>query len=207
MSSTNKAKPRNPRRAPATSRRPSRVEAEAAIRVLLGWTGDDTTRPGLRKTPARVASAFEDWFSGYAIDPYALLGASFQQVGSYDRIVTLCDIDFESHCEHHMAPIIGRIHLAYLPNRRLAGISKLARVVEAYTRRLQLQERLTAEIAACINDVLEPRGVAVVVEARHQCMTTRGVHRANTRMVTSEMLGAFQDDERIRREFFAAVGA
>lgn len=175
------------------------------MRVLLGWTGDDAARPGLRRTPARVVGALEDWFSGYAVDPYALLGGSFQAVNHYDRIVTLRDIDFESHCEHHMAPILGRIHLAYLPNRRLAGISKLVRVVEAYTRRLQVQERLTAEIARCVNDVLEPRGVAVVVEAQHQCMTTRGVHRANVRMTTSEMLGAFQDDDRIRAEFLAAI--
>jgi len=175
------------------------------VRVLLNWTGDDAARAGLRKTPARVAGAFQDWFAGYAVDPYQMLGSSFQQVGQYDRIVTLRDIDFESHCEHHMAPILGRIHLAYLPNRRLAGISKLVRVVEAYTRRLQVQERLTAEIARCINDVLEPRGVAVVVEARHQCMTTRGVHRANVKMITTEMLGAFQDDDRIRSEFLAAI--
>ncbi len=191
--------------AKSTGRRPSRAEAEAAVRVLLGWTGDDAGRPGLGKTPARVASAFEDWFSGYAVDPYQLLGASFAQVNSYKRIVTLRDIDFESHCEHHMAPIIGRIHLAYLPDRRLAGISKLVRVVEAYTKRLQVQERLTAEIAGCINDVLEPRGVAVVVEAQHQCMTTRGVHRKNVKMVTTEMLGAFQEDDRICTEFFATI--
>jgi GTP cyclohydrolase I len=187
------------------TRRPTRAEAEEAVRVLLRWTGDDAGRPGLRKTPARVIGSFEDWFAGYAVDPYELLGGSFQQVNSYDRIVTLRDIDFESHCEHHMAPILGRIHLAYLPNRRLAGISKLVRIVEAYTKRLQVQERLTAEIAKCINDVLEPRGVAVVVEAQHQCMTTRGVHRPNVKMVTTEMLGAFQDDDRIRGEFLAAV--
>lgn len=189
----------------ATTRRPTRAEAEDAVRVLLRWTGDDAARPGLRKTPSRVVGSFEDWFAGYAVDPYALLGGSFQQVNHYDRIVTLRDIDFESHCEHHMAPILGRIHLAYLPNRRLAGVSKLVRVVEAYTRRLQVQERLTAEIAGCINDVLEPRGVAVMVEARHQCMTTRGVHRTNVRMVTTEMLGVFQNDDRIRGEFLAAL--
>jgi GTP cyclohydrolase I len=188
-----------------SSRRPSRAEVEAAVRVLLRWAGDDADRPGLRKTPARVAGAFEDWFAGYAVDPYELLGSSFQQVNSYDRIVTLRDIDFESHCEHHLAPILGRVHLAYLPNRRLAGISKLVRVVEAYSQRLQVQERLTAEIARCINDVLEPRGVAVVMEAQHQCMTTRGVHRPNVKMVTTEMLGAFRDDDRLRGEFFAAI--
>jgi len=187
-------------------RRPTRAEAEQAVRTLLAWTGDDPSRPGLRRTPGRVLGSFEDWYSGYATDPYELLGSSFQQVNHYDRIVTLRDIDFESHCEHHMAPIIGRVHLAYLPNRRLAGISKLVRVVEAYTRRLQVQERLTAEIARCLNDVLEPRGVAVSVEARHQCMTTRGVHRANVKMITTEMLGAFQDDDRLRGEFLAAIG-
>jgi GTP cyclohydrolase I len=186
-------------------KRPTRAEAEAAVRVLLGWLGDDPARPGLRKTPARVAGAFEDWFSGYAVDPYGLLGSSFQEVNHYDRIVALRDIDFESHCEHHLAPILGRVHLAYVPNRRLAGISKLVRVVEAYTRRLQVQERLTSEIAGCINDVLRPRGVAVIVEAQHQCLTTRGVHRSNVKMVTSEMLGAFKDDDRIRGEFLAAV--
>jgi GTP cyclohydrolase I len=193
-------------RTKTSSRRPTRAQAEDAVRVLLRWIGDDAGRAGLRKTPARVVGSFEDWFSGYNVDPYELLGSSFQQVGQYDRVVTLRDIEFESHCEHHMAPIIGRVHLAYLPNRRLAGISKLVRVVEAYTRRLQVQERLTAEIARCINDVLEPRGVAVMVQAQHQCMTTRGVHRANVRMITTEMLGVFQDDDRFRGEFLAAVG-
>jgi GTP cyclohydrolase I len=187
------------------ARRPTRAAAEDAVRVLLRWAGDDAARPGLRRTPARVVGAMEDWFAGYAVDPHELLGRSFQQVNHYNRVVTLRDIDFESHCEHHMAPILGRIHLAYLPDRRLAGISKLVRVVEAYTKRLQVQERLTAEIARCINDVLEPRGVAVVVEAQHQCMTTRGVHRPNVKMITTEMLGAFQDDDRIRGEFLSAI--
>ncbi len=186
--------------------RPTRAAAENAVRVLLGWTGDDANRPGLRRTPARVVGALEDWFSGYAVDPHELLGRSFQQVNHYNRVVTLRDIDFESHCEHHMAPMLGRVHLAYLPNRRLAGISKLIRVVGAYTRRLQVQERLTSEIARCVYDVLEPRGVAVMVEARHLCITTRGVHRPNVRMVTTEMLGAFQDDDRIRDEFLSAIG-
>jgi len=190
-----------------TPSRPTRAAAEDAVRVLLAWTGDDAARPGLRRTPARVVGAFEDWFAGYAVDPHELLGGSFQQVNHYSRVVTLRDIDFESHCEHHMAPMLGRIHLAYLPNRRLAGISKLVRVVEAYTKRLQVQERLTSEIARCINDVLEPRGVAVMVEARHQCLTTRGVHRPNVKMVTTEMLGAFQDDDRIRGEFLSAISS
>lgn len=188
-------------------RRPTQSQAEDAVRVLLGWIGEDAGRPGLRKTPTRVIGALKDWHNGYGLDPYEILGGSFQSVGNFNRIVTLCDIDFESHCEHHMAPMIGTIHLAYLPRKRLAGISKLVRAVEAYTRRLQVQERLTGEIARCINDVLEPRGVALIVEAQHHCMTTRGVHRSNVRMVTSEMLGDFRTDDRIRNEFLAAVNA
>lgn len=186
--------------------RPSREQAEEALRTLLRWIGEDPARPGLGKTPARVASAYEDWFAGYRQNPRELLGSAFQKVGQYDRIVTLRDIEFSSHCEHHMAPIIGRIHLAYLPDKRLAGISKLVRVVEAFTRRLQVQERLTAEIAHCINDALEPRGVAVVVEAQHQCMTTRGVNKTAIRMVTTELLGAFLEDDRMRDEFLRAIG-
>jgi GTP cyclohydrolase IA len=184
----------------------SRAEAEAAVRTLLGWIGEDPDRAGIKRTPTRVIDSFGDWFAGYEMDPDALLGNSFQAVKDYDRIVTLLDIDFASHCEHHMAPFIGRIHLAYLPNQRLAGISKLVRVVEAFTKRLQVQERLTAEIAQCINATLEPRGVAVIVEAQHQCMTTRGVNKTNIKMVTNEMLGAFRDDDRIRAEFMHAVG-
>ena len=185
--------------------RPTQRQAEDAVKTLLGWIGEDAGRPGLRRTPARVLGSFEDWYSGYAFDPYEVLGGSFQPVGKFDRIVTLCNIDFESHCEHHMAPMIGTVHLAYAPRKRLAGISKLVRVVEAYTRRLQVQERLTGEIAGCINHVLQPRGVAVVVEAQHHCMTTRGVHRANVRMVTSEMLGLFRTDDRLREEFLGAT--
>jgi GTP cyclohydrolase I len=183
----------------------NREDAESAVRTLLEWIGEDPDRAGIMRTPARVIGSFDDWFAGYKMDPYALLGSSFQSVKDYDRIVTLVDIDFASHCEHHMAPFIGRIHLAYLPNKRLAGISKLVRVVEAFTRRLQVQERLTAEIAGCINETLEPRGVAVIVEAQHQCMTTRGVDKPNIKMVTDEMLGAFRDDDRIRAEFMHAV--
>jgi GTP cyclohydrolase I len=184
----------------------TREEAEAAIQVLLRWIGEDPRRAGLQKTPARVASAFEDWFSGYRQDPLELLGSSFQTVNHYDRVVTLRDIEFASHCEHHMAPILGRIHLAYLPDKRLAGISKLVRVVEAITRRLQVQERMTAEIARCIDTALKPKGVAVVVEAQHQCMTTRGVNKTQVRMVTTEMLGAFDHDDRMRTEFLNAIG-
>lgn len=185
--------------------RPSRETAEAAVRTLLEFIGEDPDRAGLRRTPVRFLGSYEDWFSGYRTDPYELLGSSFQKVGGYQRVVTLTDIDFESHCEHHVAPMLGRIHLAYLPNERLAGISKLVRVVEAFTRRLQVQERLTAEIAQCIQQVLEPRGVAVVVEAQHHCMTTRGVHRSNVVMTTTEMLGAFQQDDRMRTEFLDAL--
>jgi len=186
--------------------RPDKDEAEAAVRTLLRWIGEDADRPGLLRTPARVLGAYDDWFAGYRTDPHALLGNSFQPVKDYRRIVTLCDIDFSSHCEHHMAPFIGRIHLAYLPNEKLVGISKLVRVVEAYSKRLQVQERLTAEIAACIAKALEPKGVAVVVEAQHQCMTTRGVNKTRIKMVTEEMLGAFRDDDRIRAEFLNAIG-
>lgn len=186
--------------------RPDRDEAEAAVRTLLRWIGEDADRPGLQRTPARVLGSYADWFAGYGTDPHALLGNSFQPVKDYRRIVTLCDIDFSSHCEHHMAPFIGRIHLAYLPNEKLVGISKLVRVVEACSKRLQVQERLTAEIAACIDEALEPKGVAVVVEAQHQCMTTRGVNKTRIKMVTEEMLGAFRDDDRIRAEFFNTIG-
>ena len=176
------------------------------MRVLLEWLGEDADRAGLKRPPARVLKAYADWFAGYAVDPYELLQDSFQPVKGYQRIVTLCDIDFASHCEHHMAPFIGRIHVAYLPNERLIGISKLVRVVEAYTRRLQVQERLTSEIAQCINDTREPKGVAVIVEAQHQCMTTRGVNKTDILMVTNEMLGAFETDDRIREEFLNMVG-
>ncbi len=184
--------------------RPSQAEVEAAIRVVLRWIGEDPQRKGLGKTPARVASAYLDWFDGYQKDPVELLGSSFQQVADYNRIVILRDIRFSSHCEHHMAPMTGRVHLAYLPDERLAGISKLVRVVEAYAHRLQVQERLTSEIAQCINTALEPRGVAVMVEAQHQCMTTRGVNKPEVKMITTELLGAFLDDEGLRDEFLNA---
>jgi GTP cyclohydrolase I len=186
--------------------RPSQAEAEAAVAVMLRWIGEDPDRAGLRRTPGRVVSAYKDWFGGYEVDPHTLLGSSFQEVDRYRKMVTLRDIEFSSHCEHHMAAIIGRIHLAYLPDKRLAGISKLVRIVEAFTKRLQVQERLTAEIAGCINDTLKPRGVAVVVEAQHQCMTTRGVNKTGVKMVTSEMLGVFEQDERVRNEFLQTIG-
>ena len=192
--------------AAASTDRPTREEAEAAIRTLLRWAGDDPTREGLVDTPARVARAYEEFFAGYAIDPVALLERTFEETDGYDEIVLLRDIRLESHCEHHMVPIIGRAHVAYLPHRRVVGISKLARVVEAYARRLQIQEKLTAQIANTIQQVLEPRGVAVVIEAAHQCMTTRGVHKPGVAMVTSRMLGAFRHDPTTRREVLAMIG-
>jgi GTP cyclohydrolase IA len=189
------------------NRRPSREEAEAAVRTLLRWACDDPEREGLRDTPKRVADAYEEFFSGYATDPMELLARSFEETDGYDEMVVLRDIRFESHCEHHIAPIIGRAHIAYLPDRRVVGISKLARVLEAFAKRLQIQERLTAQVANSIQDVLRPKGVAVVIDATHQCMTTRGVHRPGVTMVTSRMLGAFRDDPSTRREFLAIIGA
>ena len=186
-------------------KRPTRAEAEEAVRVLLAWTGDDVEREGLVDTPKRVARAYEEWFSGYSVDPFEFLSRTFREVNGYDEIVALTNIDFNSHCEHHIAPIIGRAHVAYLPRDKVVGISKLARVVEAYARRLQVQEKLTAQIAECILKVLEPRGVAVVVEGAHECMTTRGIGKRNVSMVTSQMLGTFRDDARARAEFLAMI--
>ena len=186
-------------------RKPSREEAEAAVRTLLRWAGDDPSREGLLDTPSRVARGFEEWFSGYGTDPVSVLERTFEETDGYDEIVLLRDIRLESTCEHHMAPIIGSVHVAYLPHRRVVGISKLARVVEAYARRLQIQEKLTAQIANTIQDVLRPRGVAVVIEAAHQCMTTRGVHKPGVTMVTSRMLGAFRDDPSTRREVMSMI--
>jgi GTP cyclohydrolase I len=186
--------------------RPSREEAERAVRTLLQWAGDDPDREGLKDTPARVAKAYEDWFSGYDQDPEAYLSRTFEEVAGYDDMVILKDIRFESHCEHHLAAIIGRVHVGYLPTHRVVGISKLARVVEAYARRLQVQEKMNAQIAHCIQRVLEPKGVAVVIEAAHQCMTTRGVHKTGVIMVTSTMLGAFRENSDTRREFLDMIG-
>ena len=193
--------------APATrsKHRPTRAQAEAAVRTLLRWAGDDPDREGLRETPARVVRSYEEFFAGYAIDPVALLERTFEETEGYDEIVLLRDIRLESYCEHHMVPIVGRAHVAYLPHRRVIGISKLVRVIEAYAQRLQIQEKLTAQIANTINDVLQPRGVAVVIEAAHQCMTTRGVHKPGVAMVTSRMLGAFRDDPTTRREFLSMI--
>jgi len=185
--------------------RPSQAEAEAAVRTLLRWAGDDPTREGLRDTPARVARSYSELFAGYNVDPVALLERTFEEVGGYDEIVLLRDIRLESYCEHHMVPIIGRAHVAYLPANRVVGISKLARVVDAYAKRLQIQEKLTVQIANTINDVLQPRGVAVVIEAGHQCMSTRGVHKPGVSMVTSRMIGAFRDDPDTRRELLSMI--
>jgi GTP cyclohydrolase I len=189
-----------------TPNRPSREEAEHAVRTLLRWAGDNPTREGLADTPARVAKAYQDWFSGYDQDPEAYLARTFEEVAGYDDMVILKDIRFESHCEHHLAPIIGRAHVGYLPTRRVVGISKLARVVDAFARRLQVQEKMNAQIAHCIQKVLEPKGVAVVIEAAHQCMTTRGVHKSGVTMVTSTMLGAFRENDVTRREFLTIIG-
>ena len=184
----------------------SRRAAEDAVRALLRWAGDDPSREGLRDTPQRVVDAYRDWFSGYQIDPAAYLRRTFEEVAGYDEMIVLRDISFESHCEHHIAPMIGRVHIGYLPADKVVGISKLARVVDGYARRLQVQEKLTAQIADCIADVLKPRGVGVVVDAAHECMTTRGVHKRSVSMVTSRMIGTFRSDARTRSEFLTFIG-
>jgi GTP cyclohydrolase IA len=189
----------------AVKKRPSRGEAEEAVRTLIRWAGDDPLREGLVGTPGRVARAYDEFFAGYGEDPVALLQRTFEETEGYDEMVVLRDIRFESHCEHHMVPIIGRAHIAYLPRRRVVGISKLARVLEVYSHRLQIQEKLTAQIANTINEVLQPKGVGVIIDAAHQCMTTRGVHRPGMSMVTSHMLGTFRSDPRTRREFLAII--
>jgi GTP cyclohydrolase IA len=183
----------------------SRRAAEDAVRTLLRWAGDDPEREGLRDTPRRVVSAYRDWFSGDEGDPAEYLRRTFEEVGGYDEMIVLREISFESHCEHHMAPIIGRAHVGYLPTNKVVGISKIARVVEGYARRFQVQEKLTAQIANCINDVLKPRGVGVVIDATHECMTTRGIHRRGVSMVTSRMTGTFREDARTRIEFLQFI--
>jgi GTP cyclohydrolase I len=187
------------------SGRPSREEAEGAVRTLIRWAGDDPDREGLRETPVRVARAYEQWFAGYFKDPKEYLKRTFEEVGGYDEIIVLRNIRFESHCEHHMAPIIGQVHIGYLPRDRVVGISKLARLVEVYARRLQVQERMTAEIAKCLNSILKPYGVGVVVEAAHECMTTRGVHKPGVTMLTSCLLGTFRTRPETRQEFLSAI--
>ena len=183
----------------------SQTQAEDAVRTLLRWAGDDPTREGLIDTPARVANAYKDWFSGYAEDPREELRRTFEEVAGYDEMVVLRDIEFSSHCEHHMAPIIGRVHIGYLPADKVVGISKLARVVDGYARRFQVQEKLTSQIAHCIENVLKPRGVGVVIDASHECMTTRGVNKTGVSMISSQMLGTFRTDARTRSEFLRFI--
>ncbi len=187
----------------------TREQAEDAVRILLRWSGEDPQREGLLDTPKRVVNAYEDWFSGYAMDPDDYLQRTFEEVAGYDEMIVLRDIEFESHCEHHMAPIIGKAHIGYLPDGKVVGISKLARVVDAYARRFQVQEKMTAQIAGCIERALHPRGVGVVIDASHECMTTRGIHKRGVSMITSKMLGGFRDDARTRSEFlrFIDVGS
>ena len=186
---------------------PTREEAEEAVRTLIKWAGDDPLREGLLDTPARVVRSYEEFFSGYEIDPKTILARTFDETDGYDEVVLLRDIHFESHCEHHMAPIVGRAHVAYLPQRRVVGISKLARLVEIYAKRLQIQEKMTAQIANAIDTVLEPKGVAVVIEAAHHCMTTRGVHKSGAVMVTSRMLGSFRENPSTRSEILNLLGS
>ncbi|MGD9537271.1 MAG: GTP cyclohydrolase I FolE [Alphaproteobacteria bacterium] len=196
------------RKAPATKAegKVSREEAEAAVRVLLRYSGEDPNREGLLETPARVVKAFDEYFEGYRQDPYQILQKTFEETDGYDEMVVLKGVQFASHCEHHMAPIVGRAHIGYLPDRRVVGISKLARIVEVYARRLQIQEKMTSQIADTLNTVIQPRGVGVVVEAVHHCMTTRGIHKSGVLMVTSRMLGSFRADPKTRREFLNMIG-
>jgi GTP cyclohydrolase IA len=193
-------------RNPSGARAATRAEAEAAVRVLLRWAGEDPAREGLVDTPRRVAKAYREWFAGYRVDPEGFLERTFSETEGYDEMVVLTDIRFESFCEHHIAPIIGRAHIAYLPERRVIGISKLARLVEVFSKRMQIQEKMTAQIANTLDKVLQPKGVGVIVEGTHHCMTTRGVHKPGAHMVTSRMLGAFRTDPATRREFLAMVG-
>ena len=186
--------------------RPSREEAEEAVKTLIKWAGDNPNREGLIGTPSRVVRAYEEFFAGYNEDPVTILGATYEDISNYNNMVILKDIRLESHCEHHIVPIIGVVHIGYLPNKRVVGISKLARLVEVFAKRMQIQEALTAQVADTINDVLKPRGVAVVIEAAHQCMTTRGIRKPGVSMVTSRMLGSFSDDQSTRQEFLNMIG-
>jgi len=186
--------------------RPSVEEAKEAVRTLLRWAGDDPDREGLQDTPERVVRAYEEWFAGYDEDPVSTLRQTFEETNGYDEMIVLRDIRVESFCEHHIAPVIGKAHVAYLPDQRIIGISKLARLVEVFARRLQVQEKLTTQISSAIAEVLRPKGVAVIIEASHHCMTTRGVHKTGTTLVTSDMLGAFRDDPLTRREFLSLIG-
>lgn len=193
--------------AQAPSERPDRVEVEQAIRTMIRWAGDDPARDGLRDTPGRVARAFEEYFSGYALDPTEILQKTFEEIEGYDEMIVLRGVRFESHCEHHMAPIVGRAWVAYIPQGRVVGISKLARVVDIYAKRLQIQEKMTAQIANTINDVLRPEGVGVIIKATHHCMTTRGAHKPGTDLVTSRMLGVFRDNALTRQELLGLANS
>ncbi len=186
---------------------PSMEQVEEAVKTLILWAGDDPNREGLLQTPSRVAKSYKEFFSGYLTDPKEILCRTFKEVADYDEMVVLKDIEFESHCEHHLVPFIGKVHIAYLPDKKVVGISKLARLVDIYSKRLQIQEKMTAQIAGTLNDILQPKGVAVVVEAVHQCMTTRGVHKRGVVMQTSQMLGRFRSDPRTRQEFFNLVSS
>ena len=197
--------PSSNRLEPDGGKRTSRSDAEAAVRSLIEWAGDDPDREGLRGTPERVVRAYEEFFSGYREDPLAVLATTFEETEAYDEMIVLRDIRLESHCEHHIVPILGKVHIGYLPAGRVVGISKLARLVEVYAKRLQIQEALTSQIADTIREVLKPRGVGVVIEAAHQCMTTRGIRKPGVSMVTSRMLGSFRDDPATRREFLAMI--
>ncbi len=196
---------RNSKKSAKTFSRPERSEAEDAVRTLIRWAGDDPDREGMKGTPGRVVRAYEEWFAGYADDPKDYLNRTFEEVAGYDEVVVLRDIPFKSHCEHHLAPIIGKAHIGYLPLKRVVGISKLARLVDVFAKRFQIQEKMTAEIAGCLEAVLKPSGVAVVIEATHQCMTTRGVHKLGVSMVTSRMLGVFRDRFETRQEFLSSL--
>ena len=193
------------REPPRALDRPPREEALAAVRTLIRWAGDDPDREGLLETPDRVVRSYDEFFSGYQQDPAEILAKTFSEVDGYDEMIVMNDIRFESHCEHHMVPIIGKAHIGYLPDKRVVGISKLARLVDVYARRLQIQEKMTVQIADTLQEVLHPKGVGVVVEAAHQCMTTRGVHKPGAALVTSRMLGAFRTDVSTRREFLAII--
>ena len=190
---------------PAKTQRPTREAAEAAVRTLIAWAGDDPSRPGLVDTPRRVVNAYQEFYAGYGQDPDATLDRTFEDFGAYDDMVVVRDIPFYSHCEHHMVPFVGHVHLAYYPSERVVGLSKLARIVEVFAHRLQSQERLTAEIVAAIDEALKPRGVAVVIMAEHQCMTLRGAHAHGATTVTSEFTGAFRDDPTEQMRFLTLV--
>lgn len=202
------SRPENSVRSSSTMRRrPSQSEAELAVRTLIEWAGDDPDREGLKGTPERVVRAYEEFFAGYREDPVALLATTFEETAAYDEMIVLRDIRLESHCEHHIVPILGKVHIGYLPSGRVVGISKLARLVEVFAKRMQIQEALTSQIADTIQEVLKPRGVGVVIEAAHQCMTTRGIRKPGVSMVTSRLLGSFRDDPTTRREFLAMIGS